>query len=146
MSTDTMPAEATSTDLTRAIGPLFFKEQDRLRGGPAEAICAPTYTAYIGGNPPSDLAGHQYFATAFYQAFPDLSHTIEDTVAEPGKVAVRFVLRGTNTGDFMGIPATGKQIHVTAQAILRVVDGKVTELHSNFDQFGMLTQLGVIPG
>jgi predicted ester cyclase len=43
----------------------------------------------------------------------------------------------------MGLPATGRTIAVPAIAILRVVDGKVTELHAVFDQAGMMRQLGV---
>lgn len=134
-----------SIDETKKIGPFFFAEQDRLRGGPAEALCADTYTATIGGNPPMNLAGHQQFAHLFYQAFPDLSHTIEDTVAEEDKVTVRFTLQGTHTADFMGIPATNKPISVSAIAILKVSEARVTELYAIFDQMGMMQQLGVLP-
>jgi len=134
-----------STEHNKTLGPLFFKEQDRLRGGPAEALCASDYTAVIGGNPPMNLEGHQQFASMFYSAFPDLNHTIEDTVAETEKVVVRFTLRGTHTGNFMGIPATGKPIAVSAIAILRLASGKVEELRATFDQMGMMQQLGVIP-
>jgi len=125
------------------LGPRFFAEQDRLQGGPAEELCAPEYTAQIGANPPMPLAGHQQFAKMFYAAFSGLHHVIEDTVADQDKVAVRFTLHGTHTGDFMGQPATGRTIAVPAIAILRVVDGKVTELHAVFDQAGMMRQLGV---
>lgn len=135
-----------SSDSVKDLGPLFFAEQDRLLGGPADELCAPGYTAQIGVNPPMPLAGHQQFARMFYAAFPDLRHVIEDTVAEPDRVAVRFTLHGTQTGDFMGLPATGRTIAVPAIAILRVADGKVTELRAVFDQMGMMQQLGAAPG
>ena len=134
-----------SAETNAALGRLFFAEQDRLRGGPAEELCAPQYTAYLGGNPPMNLAGHQQFAAMFYAAFPDLNHTVEDTVATAEKVVVRFTLRGTQTGAFMNIPATGKPITVTAIAVLQVQEGKVVELRGIFDQVGMLQQLGVLP-
>ncbi len=127
-----------------ALGRLFFAEQDRLRGGPAEALCAPEYTAHIGGNPAMNLAGHQHFAALFYAAFPDIRHAVEDIVATEEKVAVRFTLHGTQTGDFMGIPATGKPIVVSAIVIMQVTAGKVTELRGVFDQLGMMQQLGVL--
>ena len=57
---------------------------------------------------------------------------------------VRFTLRGSHTGDFMGIPATGKSIEVSAIAILAFVNGKVAQLNAQFDQLGMMQQLGVI--
>jgi steroid delta-isomerase-like uncharacterized protein len=135
-----------SAETNDALGRLFFAEQDRLRGGPADEFCASEYTACIGGNPPMNLAGHKQFAAMFYAAFPDIKHIIEDTVASEDSVAVRFRLRGTQTGDFMGIPATGKPIAVSAIVIMRISDGKVTELKGVFDQFGLMQQLGVIPG
>lgn len=95
-----MSIEANKTTACR-----FFEEQDRLHGGPAPELCAPTYTAYIASNPPLDLAGHQQFAAMFYNAFPDLYHTIDDVVGADDQAAVRFTLRGMHTGDFMGIPA-----------------------------------------
>jgi steroid delta-isomerase-like uncharacterized protein len=126
------------------LGPRFFAEQDRLQGGPAEDLCAPGYTARIGANPPMPLAGHQQFAAMFYAAFSGLAHVVEDTVAGPDRVAVRFTLHGTHTGDFMGLPATGRTIAVPAIAILRLVDGKVAELNAVFDQAGMMRQLGAV--
>lgn len=123
----------------------FFAEQDRLRGGPAPELCAPDYAMQVGANPPLDLAGHQGFAAAFYAGFPDIRHVVEDTVAVDDRVVTRFTLHGTHTGDFMGIPATGRQIVVPAIVVMRVVDGKVSRLNGVFDQFGMMAQLGVIP-
>jgi steroid delta-isomerase-like uncharacterized protein len=101
--------------------------------------------AYIGSNPPMNVEGHKQFARMFYGAFPDLNHTIDDTVAEGDKVVVRFTLRGTHTGNFMGIPATNKPITVGAIAIFHFVNGKIAELRGQFDQLGMMQQLGVIP-
>lgn len=135
-----------SATTNAALGRLFFAEQDRLQGGPAEELCAATYTATIGGNPPMNLAGHQQFAAMFYAAFPDIHHVVEDVVATDDKVAVRFSLHGTQTGAFMGITATGKAIAVSAIAVLQVTEGKVTTLHGVFDQVGLMQQLGVLPG
>lgn len=134
-----------STPESKNLGTRFFAAQDRLRGGPADELCAADYTAYIGSNPSINLDGHKQFAAVFYHAFPDIQHTVEDTVAEDGKVTVRFSLRGTHTADFIGIPATGKPIDVSAIAILQLTDGKVSELRAVFDQMGMMQQLGLIP-
>jgi predicted ester cyclase len=132
-----------SVESPREVSRRFFAEQDRLRGGPAPELCAPGYTAHIVGNPPFDLAGHQQFARAFYAGFPDVFHTVDEPVAEGDRVSVRFVLRGTHTGDFMGIPPTQRPIEVEAIAMMRVADGKVAELRGMFDQLGLLRQLGV---
>ncbi|SRR6266487_1136085 len=136
----------TDTQTLTELGRRFFEEQDRLRGGPAPALCAPGYLATLGGNPPMPREGHEAFALAFYAAFPDMHHTIEDVFATSDKVAVRFVIRGTHTGSFFGMPATGRPVTVAANVLMHVSDGKVTKLAGVFDEAGMLRQLGVLPG
>ena len=132
------------SEQAKATAVKFFEEQDRLRGGPADELCAEGYTAYIASLPPMDLASHKQFAAAFYAGFPDLSHTIEDVIAEADRVCVRFRLNGTNTGEFMNNPATGKPIEVDALALMTIASGKVAELHGQFDQMGPLTQIGAV--
>ena len=126
------------------VGRRFFEAQDPLCGGPDPDLCAPGYVSRIGTIPPMTLADHQQFSTAFYRAFPDLGHTIHETIAGDGKAVVRFTLSGTHREEFIGIPSTGKQIQVGAIAILTIADGKITELHGQFDQLGMMRQLGVV--
>jgi predicted ester cyclase len=129
----------------RALGSTFFHEQDRLRGGPAAHLCAADYIATIGGNPPMNRDGHQAFAVAFYAAFPDAVHHIETVFATDHQVAVRFVIRGTHTGSFFGVPPTGRAIVSAANVILDVADGRVSRLRGIFDEAGLLRQIGVLP-
>jgi steroid delta-isomerase-like uncharacterized protein len=65
--------------------------------------------------------------------FPDIQVEILDMIAEGDRVATRKVLRGRHSGEFMGIPATGKQVAIKAIDIIRVRDGKYAEHwgHSN---------------
>jgi steroid delta-isomerase-like uncharacterized protein len=123
------------------MGMHFFTAQDRLRGGPDPELCAPGYTAQVNGQA-MDLAGHTQMAGAFYAAFPDLNHVIEDTVADDEKVAVRVVALGTHSAELMGIPASGKRVSIEIMAILWIEHGKVTELRVVFDQLGFLKQIG----
>ena len=134
-----------STQNNKSIAQQFFMEQDR-RGGPlAPEIVAKDYVARIGSNPPMDVDGHSGFGVMFYTGFPDIYHTIDDVIGEGDKAVVRFTLRGSHTGDFMGIPATGRPIEVSAIAMLTFVDGKVAQLNAQFDQLGMMQQLALIP-
>ncbi len=89
--------------------------------------------------------GFKHYLAMFRTAFPDLHSTIEDLLAEGEKVAVRFTFAGTQQGELMGIPPTGKQVTVTAILIARLVNGKFVEGWINYDALGMLQQLGVIP-
>ena len=63
----------------------------------------------------------------FRAAFPDLSTTIEDLVAEGDKVVVRSRLRATHLGTFQGLPPTGKPIEIEAINIYRITNGKIVE-------------------
>jgi steroid delta-isomerase-like uncharacterized protein len=60
-------------------------------------------------------------------AFPDIRCYILQIVAEGNRVAVDFFATGTHSGDFMGLPPTGRQVDIRGVAIHRVVDGKITQ-------------------
>jgi steroid delta-isomerase-like uncharacterized protein len=86
------------------------------------------------------------FIGEFREAFPDFHSTIEDQIAERNKVATRWTMRGTHQGEFRGVAPTGNRITVTGIGIFRFSEeGKVVESWDNFDQLGMMQQLGVVP-
>ena len=58
---------------------------------------------------------------------------------------VSWVARGTNTGTGNGLPATGKKVEQAGITIWRIVDGKIKEEWSEFDQLSMMKQLGLLP-
>lgn len=86
----------------------------------------------------------QYFAM-LHKAFPDLTFTIEDHIAEGDRVVTRWSARGTHQGEFQGIPPTGKQITLWGIDIDRIAGGKIVECWMNLDELGLLQQLGVAP-
>jgi predicted ester cyclase len=79
-----------------------------------------------------------------FTAFPDLRLFIEHIVAEGDMVSFREVATGTHTGDFMGIPPTGKPFKMINACTLRVNNGKWAEAWTNIDDLNMLQQIGVI--
>ncbi len=81
----------------------------------------------------------------FRAAFPDLTGTIEDMVAEGDKVAVRATLRGTQQGELLGIPTTGRQVTVMLIDINRIEAGTFVERWAETDMLGLLQQLGAVP-
>jgi steroid delta-isomerase-like uncharacterized protein len=96
------------------------------------------------GMPPT-LEGMRQALPAFSTAFPDLQVTVGEMIAEGDKVAYRLTVTGTHTGDFMGIPATGKRINLTETHIDQIANGKLVRHDGDWDQLGMMQQLGVIP-
>ena len=76
-------------------------------------------------------------------AFPCYELIAEDMFAEEDKVAVRFTLRATHRGEFMGIPATGRQIAVPGIIIYRLADGKIADHWLQVDSVALMQQLGI---
>lgn len=77
-------------------------------------------------------------------AFPDLSVTVEDMVAEGDTVALRVTWRGTHEGEYFGIEPTSREVEFQIEAFLRLEEGKVVERWIQPDQFGLMQQLGVV--
>ncbi len=92
-----------------------------------------------------DLPALKQFLMVRQAAFPDQRATIEDLFAEGDRVAKRWTWRGTQTGEFNGIPPTGRQVTLEGIDILRVSDGKIREIWWGYDVLSVLQQLGVIP-
>jgi predicted ester cyclase len=88
--------------------------------------------------------GKQLIAT-FARAFPDTTLTVDLMVAEGDMVAAFVSYRSTHTGPFMGHLPTGKAVRVTGMDIMRYRNEQVIELWSQFDDLGLLQQLGIIP-
>lgn len=95
--------------------------------------------------PVTSSAALKQYVGVFLGALPDLHFTIDDLIAEGDKVAWRFTSHGTQTGPLMNIPPTGKGSDVTGMVFFRLVDGKIAEVWVNYDNLGLLQQLGVIP-
>jgi non-heme chloroperoxidase len=84
------------------------------------------------------------FVIEYRSAFSDIEDIVEDMIGEGDRVVTRWTLRVTHTGEFRGIPATGKRITITGIGIFRFSEeGKVVESWDSLDQLGMLRQLGV---
>jgi steroid delta-isomerase-like uncharacterized protein len=86
------------------------------------------------------------FQLMFAQAFPDFNYQLDEVLAEGDYVSVRATVSGTQKGDFMGAPASGKHAVWTGSAICRFnSEGKIVERRHVANIGGMLIQLGVIP-
>ena len=99
--------------------------------------------------PPDILAGPEgvkEWAIMFRNGFTDLRVTEEQFIAEGDKVVGRFVAQGTHQGEFMGVPATGKQITISGINIVRIADGMIAEHWVNLDAMGLMQQIGAVAG
>jgi len=114
----------------------------------AEEVYAPDF---VGHDPtmPEDLHGVEaarQFAAGMRSAFPDLTCTIEDQIAEGEKVVTRWSASGTHQGETEELgPPTHNRMEITGISIERISEGKVVESWDNYDAMGMMQQLGHIP-
>jgi steroid delta-isomerase-like uncharacterized protein len=81
----------------------------------------------------------------YRESFPDLEVTIEDIIAEGDKVVVRWTASGTQQGEVMGTPGSGKRTSVGGIGIDRLEGGRIVESWAHWDTLGMLQQIGAIP-
>lgn len=88
----------------------------------------------------------EWFANTF-RAVPDFQMEVLDLVASDDKVAVRWHMTGTFTGDarFEGALATGEKIDITGCDVLTVRDGKIVHNDAYMNGMQMARQLGVFP-
>jgi steroid delta-isomerase-like uncharacterized protein len=86
-------------------------------------------------------AGVRKFFETMLVAFPDLTMTADDMIAEGDKVFVRATMSGTHRGEFLGVPATNRKVSVPMGDYVRFADGKVVEHWGVTDTGAMMEQL-----
>lgn len=112
----------------------------------ADDAFAPNCIIHINGSPEPNmgLADFKEMIKGILSAFPDLRFTIEDQVIAGDKVTTRWTAEGTNTGSLGDIPPTGKRIRINGLILDRVIGDKAIERWEQWDQMGMMQQLGLI--
>jgi steroid delta-isomerase-like uncharacterized protein len=93
----------------------------------------------------ASLEEDQAALKGWHQGFSDIAIVPEKLIAEDELVTVYWIARGTNTGTGNGLPATGKKVELAGITIWRIVDGKIKEEWSAFDQLSLMQQLGLLP-
>jgi steroid delta-isomerase-like uncharacterized protein len=81
-------------------------------------------------------------AAILFSALPDLRVTIEDIFAAEDKVTVRLRISGTHSGEFLGIPPTGKRVEYESTEVYRIADGKIAEEWICSDTLTLMAQIG----
>jgi len=91
--------------------------------------------------PEAGLAVVQMWASAFSDAKIDIRQ-----IHVAGDVAiVEFQASGTQNGELMGIPATGRKVSMPVCTVLEIRDGKIYAEREYMDLAHMMQQLGVMP-
>lgn len=137
---------STQTDQNKAIVRRNYKAADKNDMTTFAQQLAPDIVVLYPGMPgPLNREALLQMMNVMFAALTERRHVFEDQIAEGDKVATRVTLHAVHTGEFQGMPATGKQILVPQMAIHRIRDGKIAEVWISSDDMGMMQQLGGIP-
>ncbi len=98
--------------------------------------------------PDQDVQGLEeakQFYSMYLSAFPDLSATVEDVLAEGDKVVTRWTIRGSHQGEIEEFgPPTGKQVEINGITIHRIEGSKIVEEWERYDNLSVMRQLGLV--
>lgn len=95
--------------------------------------------------PAGDIHGAEAVATeefGLFDAFSDLTWTLDDVIAEESLVAVRLTGTGTHDGRLGDLAPTGTRVAFVSYGTFRVEGGQVAEVWILPDRLGMKQQLG----
>jgi predicted ester cyclase len=104
----------------------------------------PGYICHVAGKVDLNWKRSVEVVEGFVSAFPDLSFSIDDIVAEGDKVVIRYTQNGTHKGPYMGVPPTGRQLVERGMEMHRIVAGKIVETWM-FPDGSWMTQLRAVP-
>lgn len=112
-----------------------------------DQLVAPNFIEHeeVAPGMPAGREGMKALFRMVRQAMPDMVMTPNDIVVEGDRVAVRAVMTGTQTGEFMGIPSSGKHVEITVMDLHRIENNQFTEHWGVSDMLALMTQIGAIP-
>lgn len=127
---------------------LFNRRVDAWRRHDVDALLlAHTQDCVLESPIAGKVTGHAAIANVyrgFLGSFPDLSVDLPELVVEDGHVVQLVTFSGTNTGGFMGVPATGKKFTFAAALICTMRDGRIAHERRIYDFTGFLVEIGVL--
>jgi steroid delta-isomerase-like uncharacterized protein len=134
-----MPAEENKAALRRFYEEVFNRKNLDI----VDELLAPDVVDHSFGGQGVE-ASKRVFA-ALHHAFPDLRCEVHDVIGEGELVAARVTFSGTNQGEFMGVPATGRHGVAAGVDFVRMEGGRQAEHWGGPDMLRLLQQLGVLP-
>lgn len=135
-----------SAEANKAIVRRFHELFDKGDMPGMEALLSKDCLSYQPGMlEPLNVEAFKQLGQVFLAAFSQSHVTIEGQICEGNRVASYGTWSAVHTGEFNGIPATGRTITISELTIDTIVDGKIVEHRAQPDIVGLLQQLGAIP-
>ena len=133
----------------KQIETLFTRREQALRQRDLTALTA-LYSADAvvesptAGRSVTGLEEIEEVTRAWFTGFPDVTFTTQTLVIDKDRAAWVGEVRGTDTGGFMGLAATGKPFTVPMVALCTLKDRGIVHEQRIFDFTGLLIQIGVL--
>lgn len=111
-------------------------------------LLAAEYVGYDPPNSPTAMCGPaalKRVVERIGRAFPDRRFTPDALMAEGNMVAARVTLVGTHTGQFLDATPTGRRVEITGTVTYQLATGRIVASWGNWDNLGLLRQLGLPP-
>ena len=131
-----------TTEEMKALGRVGIQAWNESRPELLDEVYAPNYRNHFSGETLDVIKQNLRNIRA---AFADLTVTVDDQIVEGDRAVVRWTARGVHSGEYLGIPATGRRIEQTGINIGRCENGRIVEEWARGDDVGLLRQLGVLP-
>jgi len=97
---------------------------------------------------PENVVGIEGFK-AYYQnyltGFSDVTFTLIDVFGQGDKIVKHWNFKGTHTGEFFGIPASGRKVDIDGVTLVKMKEGKIAQEQDFLDNLSFYQQLGLIP-
>lgn len=137
--------QAKVEEQNKAIVMKVFDDLNKRNSAVYLELFAPEYFWYFPSGNLKGLSREQEseFIKSFWAGFPDIRWKIEEVIAHGDAVIARFVVKGTHTGAYQGLPPTGHTFESGAIWLGHIKDGKIIEAKEEADLLGMLQQLGL---
>ena len=136
-----MSTEQNKVAVRRFIDEVFVK------GNPdaVDKLVTHDFTPHSWGKTPPGVEPLKQAIRRVHAGLAEVKFKIEDMLAEEDKGAVRVTAHGRHQGEFMGLPASGKEYTISETHIFHMRDGKVCEHWRDADMLSLMQQIGAIP-
>jgi uncharacterized protein len=83
---------------------------------------------------------------SLFATFPDWEYVGLQLLVDGNHVAQQFRVRATHSGEFMGLPGSGRKFDIQGVRLIEMKDGLIAYERRYYDFTGLLMQLGVLRG
>jgi steroid delta-isomerase-like uncharacterized protein len=138
-------AQAELEEQNKALVLKWYEELDKANIEACIEMFSQDFLWYAPSNSPTPMSKKksQKYMIEGSKSFPKMIHKIEEIMTSGDKVIARTVDYLTHEGEYLGIPATGKEIEFSVIVIFQVKDGKIVELREEVDLLGAIQQIGI---